>query len=54
MRRVIAGVLAASTLPLLWVAMWIVPDIAFGLFFVMLIAPWAVWQGIMEGHNVES
>lgn len=54
MRRFVAGFCAALTWPLLWGAMWVLPDIAFGLFFLMLIAPYAVWQGIMEGSNVES
>ena len=49
MRRIVAGFSAALTAILLYVSMWVVPDIAFGLFFVMLIAPYAVWQGIMEG-----
>ncbi len=54
MRKFVAGFCAALTWPILWVGMWVLPDIAFGLFFVMLIAPYAVWQGIMEGSHVES
>lgn len=53
LRRIIAGVLAASTWPIIYMGMWVLPDIAFGLFFLMLIAPLAVWEGIMEGHGAE-
>ena len=51
LRRVVAGTLAVSTWPLLYVSMWAVPEIAEFLFFMMLIAPAVVWEGIMEGHK---
>lgn len=55
LRRVIAGTLAVLSLPLLYVSMWVLPEVAELFFFLMLIAPMAVWESIMEGHkNVES
>jgi hypothetical protein len=49
LRRVFAFTAAALTAVALYASMWILPEVAEGLFFIMLIAPGGVWMAVMEG-----